>query len=175
MEAYQERLYAPTSWWFGALAFACACGWVILVATTIAAGFVTLVVVGTIVVAGVHVYGRVSVAVDSRTFTAGAAQLPLRFIGEVTELDAAAWRHQMGPGADARAFVMTRPYVSGGVMATLTDPNDPAPYWLVSSRHPHDLTLALTHAISHDGTHTSGADENGDRKDSGGENDEEGR
>lgn len=154
MQRYHEQLHAPVSWWVGSAVFAIACGWVILVATTFTAGLVTTVVVGGAVLAGVMAYGRAPVTVDSSTLVAGSAHLPLRFIGEVTVLDAAEWKHQMGPGADARAFIVSRPYLSCGVMIEITDPLDPAPYWLVSSRQPGSLALALSESIRDHGAQT---------------------
>ena len=43
-------------------------------------------------------------------------------------------RVTMGVGADARAFLFTRPYCRGSVKVTLDDRVDPTPYWLLSSR-----------------------------------------
>jgi hypothetical protein len=36
-----------------------------------------------------------------------------------------------------------RPWVDGVVRVALTDPADPAPYWLVSTRRPEVLAAAL--------------------------------
>jgi len=65
----------------------------------------------------------------------------------VTPLDAEAMRLQAGRDADARAFLLLRPYLKRGVRVDLTDPTDPAPYWLISSRHPDRLAAALVRAI----------------------------
>ena len=48
-----------------------------------------------------------------------------------------------GPEADARAFLLLRPYLKRAVRVEITDPADPAPYWLVSSRRPDELAGAL--------------------------------
>ena len=45
--------------------------------------------------------------------------------------------------ADARAYLLLRPYLKRGVRVDITDPADPAPYWLVSSRRPDALVSAL--------------------------------
>jgi hypothetical protein len=52
-----------------------------------------------------------------------------------------------GPEADARAYLLLRPYLKRTVRVTVRDDRDPAPYWLVSSRHPEALAAAVT-AIS---------------------------
>jgi len=162
MHAFQERLHAPVSWWLGAVIFAIACGWVILVATTLSAGLVTMIVVGAATLIGIALYGRVTVAVDESSFHAGSAVLPRRYVGEVTVIDTAEWRHYMGPSADARAYVLSRPYLQRGVMVEVTDPSDPAPYWLVSSRRPQDITDALTATTFDDETFDDGKDSSGE-------------
>ena len=49
----------------------------------------------------------------------------------------------LGPGADPRAFLFTRPFVGPVVRVDLRDPADPHPYWLVSTRRPGELAAAV--------------------------------
>ena len=49
-----------------------------------------------------------------------------------------------GPEANARAYLVLRPYLKRAVKVEITDPADPTPYWLVSSRRPEDLAGALS-------------------------------
>jgi hypothetical protein len=44
---------------------------------------------------------------------------------------------------DARAWLVIRAWVDPVVRIELGDPEDPAPYWLVSSRKPQKLVAAL--------------------------------
>ena len=55
-------------------------------------------------------------------------------------------REALGPGADPRAFLFTRPFLSSVVRVDLRDPADPHPYWLVSTRRPRQLAAALEEA-----------------------------
>jgi len=48
--------------------------------------------------------------------------------------------------ADARAFLLLRPYLRRAVMVPVQDPADPTPYWLVSTRQPERLVRALVAA-----------------------------
>ena len=64
-------------------------------------------------------------------------------LGPAEVLDPEATRRALGPGADARAFLVTRPYLKRAVRVPVTDPADPTPYWLVGSRHPDALAAAL--------------------------------
>lgn len=88
-------------------------------------------------------YGRARVAVDRDTFRAGRAHIGLEHVGAVTALDADGVRRQAGVDADARAYLLLRPYLKRGVRVDITDPADPAPYWLVSCRRPDALVSAF--------------------------------
>jgi hypothetical protein len=62
----------------------------------------------------------------------------------VTPLDVEATRLTAGRDADARAYLLLRPYLKRSVRVEITDPADPTPYWLVATRHPTQLAAALT-------------------------------
>jgi Protein of unknown function (DUF3093) len=64
------------------------------------------------------------------------AHLPLRYVSGVVGLDASTLRRVVGREGDPAAFVALRPWIGPGVQLWLDDPDDPAPYWVVSSRHP---------------------------------------
>ncbi len=61
----------------------------------------------------------------------------------MTALDAEGVRRLAGVDADARAYLLLRPYLKRGVRIDITDPADPAPYWLVSCRRPEALVTAV--------------------------------
>ena len=88
-------------------------------------------------------YGRVRIEVTSAWICVGRATLETNYVGEVEELDRAQMRDISGPAADARAFLMLRPYLDRGVKIQLADPADPTPYWLISSRRPSALAAAI--------------------------------
>ena len=44
---------------------------------------------------------------------------------------------------DPAAFVLHRTWVGPMVLVVLDDPDDPTPYWLISSRDPEKLIAAL--------------------------------
>jgi hypothetical protein len=85
-----------------------------------------------------------TVSVRDGVLRAGRAHIPLTLLGDVTVLDADALRTELGPRLDARAHVCLRGWVRSGVRVELTDPADPTPYWLVSSRRPDELARAIT-------------------------------
>jgi hypothetical protein len=100
-------------------------------------------VLGALLVLGLASYGSVRLAVANGEFRAARAHIALRHLGAAEALDAEATRVAMGPGADARAFLVMRPYLKRAVRVPVTDPADPTPYWLVGSRDPDALAAAL--------------------------------
>jgi hypothetical protein len=52
-------------------------------------------------------------------------------------------RRVVGREGDPAAFVSIRPWIGPGVQVWLDDPEDPTPYWVVSSRHPARVVEAL--------------------------------
>lgn len=93
-------------------------------------------------------YGGARLVVGDGWFQAGRARIEVHHLGSAEALDVEETRHVSGPGADARAFLLLRPYLKRSVKVEITDPADPAPYWLVSSRHPRALAGALDAARS---------------------------
>jgi hypothetical protein len=44
---------------------------------------------------------------------------------------------------DVRAWLLIRGWIQPLVRVPIIDENDPAPYWLISSRHPQKLAAAI--------------------------------
>jgi hypothetical protein len=143
---YRERLWVPLTWWligtFLALSVLVAVGAYLGPTTGLVAGLASMAVVGALFASA-----AVEIRLDPGELVVGRARIEIRFLGEATALDKAAAEHRTGPGADARAFLVVRPYIPGAVEITLDDRDDPAPYWLVSSRHPERLASAISAAI----------------------------
>ena len=90
--------------------------------------------------------GSARVAVRDGTLYAGPAHISLDLLGPAEPLDAEETRRVHGVDADARAFLLTRPYLKRSVKVPVEDPADRTPYWLVSTRHPRELAAALASA-----------------------------
>jgi len=144
---YRERLTVPVVWWILGDLFAfslfAAVAWYLGLGWGIAVGVACLAVIAAIFVAA-----AILLTVDDTWLRVGRAQIELGYLTGAVALDAAATSRRAGPEADARAYLALRPYVRTAIEITLGDPDDPAPYWLVSSRRPHELASALTAAIS---------------------------
>ena len=143
MTTYRERLSAPLSWWLAALGFAVVWGWVFLVVLNWTAAIVVTLLVAAAGFAAVWRYGSIEISVDADGLRVGTATLGPQHVGAVRRLDRAAYRTQLGTGADARAYLVTRPYLDHGVLVEIDDPADPVPYWLISSRRPDAFATAL--------------------------------
>lgn len=152
MDAYRERLTAPLSWWVAALLFGGICGWIMVVAANPTWGAITAVAAAAAAGALVWTYGGLVIRVGDDGLHVGDAHLPTDAVGIVAALDRVEFRTNLGPEADARAWLRTRPYIDGGVRVMVDDPGDPTPYWLVSSRRPEDVVAALGRTVGHTGT-----------------------
>ena len=140
---YDERLGVPLRWWALATMFLASMLLAFLVATPLwvaLAGTAVLVILVLTLFLG---YGAARISVHDGVLTAGRARIPLVHVGEVVSLDADDTRRLAGRDADARAYLLLRPYLKRAVKVEITDPADPAPYWLVSTRHADALVRAL--------------------------------
>lgn len=140
---YAERLTVPLRWWVQGTMFVASLWLAVLAATPETVAWSVTAVAMAVLVALFVGYGRPRVSVDGTTFRAGRAHIPLELVGPATALDADGVRRQAGVDADARAYLLLRPYLKRGVRVDIADPADPTPYWLVSSRRPDALVSAL--------------------------------
>lgn len=136
-----ERLWPSGSVWLGLAVTAGFSGVVALpfgLVPAVVTGGVVLLLLG-----GLLVVGAPTVGVRDDEFVAARAHVPVRLVGTVTALDAAAMRQAYGPQLDARAYLCLRGWVRAGLRLELVDPQDPTPYWLVSCRRPQQLADAV--------------------------------
>jgi Protein of unknown function (DUF3093) len=142
-EQYRERLRVPLRWWLPPVFF------LIVVPLGVAeyvgtiAGVLALVLLLALVVWLLLDYGAVDLVIDDTRFRAGPESIELRCIGAVSPLDAEQARLLRGVRADARAPLVLRGYLPLAVRVDVRDPQQPVPYWYVSTRRPHELAAAL--------------------------------
>lgn len=142
--AYDERLSVPLRWWGQGTMFL-ATIWiaVILWVPTAMAWSITGALVALFVLA-MLAFGSARIVVDDQALQAGRAKIEARFLGRAEALDPEAAWQVAGPKADARAFLLLRPYLRRAVKVEITDPADPTPYWLINTRHPDSLAAAIS-------------------------------
>jgi DUF3093 family protein len=156
--AYSERLHVPLRWWVQATMLLATLWLAFVVAMPAWAAWTATGLLVALTFGLFAWVGSVRVSVRDGVLHAGTAHIPVDLLGPVEALDPEETRRVHGVDADARAFLLTRPYLKRSVKVTLADPADRTPYWLVSTRHPRELAEALTQA--HNGV-LGGADGSG--------------
>ncbi len=144
---YVERLWPPVGWWIGVAAFCLAVWWAVFVATTAAIAAVAGALTAALVFGWLWSYGGIRIAVDQTGLRAAGASLPWRYVGEAAACDAQQTKQLLGVSADARAFLVVRPYVTTAVRVEVDDERDPAPYWLLSTRRPDEVAARLNAGV----------------------------
>ncbi|KQQ51205.1 MULTISPECIES: DUF3093 domain-containing protein [unclassified Plantibacter] len=146
MQPYRETLW-PSPWVIIALALVVPATMLVLAPVSLPAG-----VIGAVVLYGgclAFAFGSAPrIEVSGTTLSVGKASIPLAQVGEVVVYTGAEATAQLRTKLDARAWLMIRGWVHSLVKVEITDPADPTPYWLLSSRRPQLLADAIAAARS---------------------------
>lgn len=139
---FRERLWP--SWWVWAvgLGFGMSLGLVVMrvagpLTVALTAGVTTVLVLGLLVV------WTPRIEVSDGVLRVGRAHVPLQLLDGAEALSGEPARLARGPQLDARAYLCLRGWIPAVVRIHLADPQDPTPYWLVSTRRPDALLAAL--------------------------------
>jgi len=93
--------------------------------------------------------GRGQLRVADGELWAGDAHLPVRFVGEIEVLGVHEKRPALGRDLDPAAYVLHRGWIPTALRVELTDPDDPTPYWIFSTRKPERLAELLRTLSAH--------------------------
>lgn len=141
--AYEERLGLPWWWWLvGALlvaSLAVAVFAYVPFEVGIAITIFFLVGIGAVL----YGYGRLDVRVDDDGLSVGRNAIAAEWIAGAEALEGAQAVSALGPEAEVRDFLRTRPYIPDLVRIRIDDPADPHPHWMVSTRRPQELAGAI--------------------------------
>ena len=140
---YSERLGVPLRWWVQGTMLVATLWLALVVAIPGPAAWACTGIALALLVALLVSYGGARVRVDDGWLRAGRARIEAAYVGQVAALDAEETRRVAGREADARAYLLLRPYLKRAVRVEITDPADPAPYWLLCTRHPDELATAV--------------------------------
>jgi Protein of unknown function (DUF3093) len=144
---FRERLSVPIIWWVLAglfsLSVLVAVGAYLGPAWGLGTSVATL-----LVAAAIFGSAAIVISVEEQEVHVGRASIEHAYIATCRALNAEETRRRTGVEADARAHLVLRPYIRTTVEITLDDPEDPVPYWLVSTRQPQRLAAALRDAAS---------------------------
>ena len=144
---YRERLWVP--WWWWPLGMGVAA----VLATETNMGIRNLpqwlpfAVLGGVAAGTLLWLSRTEVAVagvgGDTELLAGTAHLPASVVARSAAIPRSAKSAALGRQLDPAAFVMHRPWVGPMLLVVLDDPEDPTPYWLISTRRPEKVLAAL--------------------------------
>ena len=138
---YRERLW-PHWWVFLATALVIPASLLVFLPISVTAGVVSAIVLyGAIVI--VLLATSPVIEVSDGMLRVGRAHIERSFLGAATAHEKADAVAERGTRLDARAYLVLRGWISGVVRIEITDPADPTPYWLVSSKRPRDLAAVL--------------------------------
>jgi hypothetical protein len=142
---FDERLRVPWWWWLAAAVVTGVVGHEIELSAH-RSGWGYLGYVGTAIVCALALWSmgrtRIRVTADGE-LQAGKARLPRSVIARGATISASAKSAALGRQLDPAAFLVHHAWVKTMVLLVLDDPDDPTPYWLVSTRRPGELLEAL--------------------------------
>jgi Protein of unknown function (DUF3093) len=157
-QRFDERLSVPWWWWFPALGVAT------LLAAEVHMGYpgvrawAPYLLLAPLAAATLVGLGRTRVRVEGSDVNdsdikdsdvkdselwVGRAHVPLRFVGEVAVIPRDGKRQALGPELDPAAYLLHRAWIGPMLRVRLTDPDDPTPYWIFSTRRPDQLRALL--------------------------------
>ena len=141
MTTFSERLW-PAPWLYIASALVLPATMLVFVPINFTVGVVAAIIFY-LGICAAFLLSAPSVEVTETHFVAGRAKLPLSLVGEVVAFSGAEATLERGQRLDARAWLVLRGWIAPVVRVEVVDPEDPAPYWLVSSRHPERIVEAI--------------------------------
>jgi hypothetical protein len=138
---YRERLW-PSPWVFVATGLVIPASLLVFLPISQLAGIICAIVLYGAIVATL-LLTTPTVVVTETQFSAGRASLPRTVVSAAIAYEGSDATAERGTRLDARAWLLLRGWIPGIVRIELDDPDDPTPYWLVSSRQPRRLAAAL--------------------------------
>lgn len=144
MTHYRERLW-PSVWIFLALTLVIPASLLVFLPINQTVGAITAAALYA-GCAGLLTLTAPVIRVTDTHLHAGGAALPIELVGEVAAFAGPDATLERGQRLDARAWMLIRGWVDPVVKVEITDPSDPTPYWIVSTRSPDKLISAIATA-----------------------------
>ncbi|SFS05091.1 Protein of unknown function [Microbacterium sp. cf046] len=141
---YRERL-SPSLWTVVSAAVAAPMAALVFAPIDTTLALVAGALVGVAIVV-LMVAASPVVEVREGVLHAGRAHIDVDFTGETAVLTGGDAQNARGPGLHPRSWHMFRGGIEGLVIVAITDPDDPAPSWVISSRTPDRLAAAVRRA-----------------------------
>jgi hypothetical protein len=146
---HSEKLWVPLWWWPVAMAVGVLLAAEVHMGAPVLRAWLPYVLVLPFPIWALIWLSRMRVEVEKDAagdgeLRVGKAHLPLDVIARAAVVPATAKSAALGRQLDPLAFVQHRTWVKQMVLVVLDDPDDPTPYWLVSTSRPDALVSALT-------------------------------
>jgi hypothetical protein len=100
-------------------------------------------VFGTVLVIALLIWLSPVIELTGDTLRVGKAKIPTSALGLATPIQASDAFSERGPKLNARAFIKFQPTVKTLIKIEITDPQDPTPYLLFSTRRAEILAKAI--------------------------------
>lgn len=139
---YSEKLH-PNFWVWLVAAGLSAAGILVFAPISMTAGITAAIVLFTIITV-LLVLSTPSITVTADTLQVGRATIERRHLGAVSHFRGKDATAERGTRLNGLAYLCIRGWVDPVVRIEITDPSDPTPYWLTSTRRPEQLVAALT-------------------------------
>lgn len=146
---YSERQWVPWYWWVAVAGLTLLFAGQLGLNRSVWWFAVPLVLFGALAAWFLLWLSRTTVAVEQdpdghRWLLVDDANLPDSVVSRSMVVPGSARQNALGRQLDPAAFLVSRPWVSEHVLIVLDDPEDPTPYWLISSKNPEALLAAFT-------------------------------
>jgi hypothetical protein len=83
------------------------------------------------------------IQVGSSHLTVARAKIPRNLLGNIEEIAKDQIFSERGPKLEPAAYKVFQGTVKTAIKITVNDPNDPTPYWIISTRKPAQLAEVL--------------------------------
>lgn len=144
---YRERLWVPWWWWLPGMGVATLIAFEFTMGVPALPEWLPYALLLPVAAVALLWLGRTELRVvggpgDAELWV-GPAHLPVGVISRSAAVPHSAKSAALGRQLDPAAYVVHRAWVGPMVLLVLDDPEDPTPYWLISSRHPERVLAAL--------------------------------
>lgn len=136
---YRESLRTPIWWYAAALGIAALIAAEFHISGINLTDWLSYGILLPLSVVLVWTFGRGRLEIVDGELRVRGAHIPLREISGAVALDAVTLRRVVGREGDPAAFLSIRGWIGPGVQLWLDDPEDPTPYWVISTRHPQQV------------------------------------
>lgn len=145
---YSERQWVPVWWWVLAAAFAGLMGAQVGHNRSLVYLIVTFLIVGALLAWYLTYLSSTVLKVEqdsdgTRWLVVGDANLPNTVVSRSLAVPKTAKQNALGRQLDPAAYLVHHAWVKELALLVLDDPEDPTPYWLISTKNPEALLRAF--------------------------------